>query len=120
MPKANKAGTPIAVSEDVIEGRYAELGSYTVGFETFFQDVDPAPLFQGLPDDKCQSPHWGHVVAGRITFRYADHEETYEAGDVYYAPPGHLPLIAAGTEVIEFSPTAELNATMAVVMGNMG
>jgi hypothetical protein len=59
------------------------------------------------------------VVSGRLVFRYADHEETFHAGDAYYGAPGHLPLIFAGTEVIEFSPTDELNRTMAVVTANM-
>jgi hypothetical protein len=58
-------------------------------------------------------------VAGQITFRWADREETYVAGDAYYAPPGHLPLITAGTEVVEFSPTADLSETMAVVEKNL-
>jgi len=119
MPSANKLSTPVAVDEELIEGRYAELGSYTVGFETFKFDVDPAPFFVGLPDDRCQCPHWGIVTSGQITFRYADHDETYVEGDAYYAPPGHLPLIAGGTSVTEFSPTAEMEATMAVVGANM-
>ncbi|RNL78752.1 cupin domain-containing protein [Nocardioides marmorisolisilvae] len=119
MPSANKLSTPVAVDEELIEGRYAELDGYTVGFESFPQDVDPGPFFAGLPDDRCQCPHWGVVTSGQITFRYADHEETYVAGDAYYAPPGHLPLIAGGTSVTEFSPTAELNATMEVVGANM-
>src|SRR5262249_50059285 len=100
-------------------GRYVELGGYTVGFESFAADADPAPLFAGLPDDRCQCPHWGTVVSGQIVFRYADHDETYRAGDVYYGAPGHLPLIAAGTEVIQFSPPEALNATMAVVGANL-
>jgi hypothetical protein len=41
------------------------------------------------------------------------------AGDAYYAPPGHLPLVTAGTTVVEFSPTAELEATMSVVQQNV-
>ena len=100
------------------EGRFEQLGDHTVGFERFEEAVDAAPLFQGLPDDRCQSPHWGIVVAGSITFRYADHEETIEAGEAYYAAPGHTPVLAAGTEVIEFSPTAQLQATMEVVGRN--
>ena len=119
MPKASKITTPIAYSESVAEGRYAQLGSYTVGFETFFQDADPAPLFRGLPDDRCHCPHWGQVVAGRITFRFDDHDETFVAGDAYYAPPGHLPLVTAGTEIVEFSPTTTLDTTMAVVLSNL-
>jgi ethanolamine utilization protein EutQ (cupin superfamily) len=45
---------------------------------------------KGLPDDRCQCPHWGYVVNGRLTFRYADREEISEAGDVFYTPPGHV------------------------------
>jgi hypothetical protein len=115
MPRTNKSEAPIAISEEQIEGRYVELGPYTVGYETYPQDVDPAPLFAGLPDGRCQCPHWGTVVSGQIVFRYADHEETFRAGDSYYVAPGHLPLIFAGTEVVEFSPTDKLNETMAVV-----
>jgi hypothetical protein len=59
------------------------------------------------------------VTAGQITFRWADHDETVVEGDAYYAPPGHLPLIAAGTSVVEFSPTQELQATMSVVEHNL-
>jgi quercetin dioxygenase-like cupin family protein len=66
-----------------------------------------------------QSPHWGYVVSGRIRFRYADREEVYEAGDAYYAPPGHVPVIDAGTDLVEFSPTGPLEETMAVVAKNL-
>ncbi|MGW2521268.1 hypothetical protein ACWC09_30490 [Streptomyces sp. NPDC001617] len=41
------------------------------------------------------------------------------AGDAYYGAPGHLPLVFAGTEIVEFSPTAELNRTMEVVGRNL-
>ena len=119
MPSASRIATPVSLDEKEIEGRYAELGPYTVGFETYREDVDPAPLFQGLPDDRCQCPHWGVVTAGQITFRWADHAETYVAGEAYYAPPGHLPLITGGSSVVEFSPTDQLNATMAVLGQNM-
>ncbi|HEU5003134.1 MAG TPA: hypothetical protein VFW71_10200 [Actinomycetota bacterium] len=43
-----------------------------------------------------------------MTLRYRDHEETFEADDVFYSPPGHLPIADAGTELITFSPTADL------------
>ena len=119
MPSARKDTTPVAIDEELIEARYAQLGDFTVGFETYKQDVDPAPLFRGLPDDRCQCPHWGQVVSGEITFRWSDHDETYSAGDVYHAPGGHLPLIKAGTTVVEFSPTAELEQTMTIVEQNM-
>jgi hypothetical protein len=119
MPRANKMTTPVSVDLPVLQARYAELDDYTVGFESYPEDVDPAPLFTGLPDDRCQCPHWGVVQSGQVTFRWADREETYGAGDAYYAPPGHLPLIAAGTSLVEFSPTADLQQTMAVIEGNL-
>jgi hypothetical protein len=119
MPSANRMTTPVAVDEAQIEGRYAPVGGYTVSFETFRQDADPAPYFAGLPGDRCQCPHWGVVTAGQLTFRWPDHDETYVAGDAYYAPPGHLPLVTGGTAVVEFSPTADLEATMAIVQKNL-
>ena len=119
MPKASKETASHVEDMGVMEGRYEELGGYTVGFETFREDADGTPLFRGLPDDRCQSPHWGYVVNGRITFRYADHEEIYETGDAYYAPPGHIPVIEADTEVVEFSPTGEYAKTMEVVARNL-
>jgi hypothetical protein len=119
MPRTSKQEAPVLVDEDVIEGRYLELDGYTVGFETFKQDADPAPLYRGLPDDRCQCPHWGVVLRGKVVFRYADHEEVFQGGDAYYGPPGHIPLVSADTEVVEFSPTVELQQTMAVVGQNM-
>ncbi len=119
MPSANRLSTPVEVDEDVIEGRYAPLGEYMVSFESFKQDADPAPFFAGLPGDRCPCPHWGVVTSGHVTFRWQDHEETYMEGDAYYAPAGHLPLVTAGTSVIEFSPTAEFEKTMAVVGENL-
>jgi quercetin dioxygenase-like cupin family protein len=59
----------------------------------------------------CQCPHWGYVIAGRIRFVFADHEEVYEAGDAFYQPPGHRPYVDAGTELLQFSPTEELATT---------
>ena len=119
MPRTSRTEAPVAVDEDVFEGRYVELAGYTVGYEKFKADFDPAPLFRGLPGDRCQCPHWGIVVKGRLVFRYADRDEVFEAGDAYFGPPGHIPIATAGTEVIEFSPSVELQQTMAVVGENL-
>jgi hypothetical protein len=119
MPRTRKDQAPVLLDGPEMEGRYVDLGDYTVAYETFHTDADPAPLFRGLPDDRCQCPHWGVVQSGRIVLRYPDREETFAAGDAYYAAPGHLPLVFAGSEVVEFSPTAPLRATMAVLGANM-
>ena len=119
MARTTKTEAPILVDEPPIEGRYVDLEGHTVGFETFRLDADPAPLFRGLPDDRCQCPHWGIVTSGSLTMRYADRDETFNAGDAYYAGPGHTPVVTAGTEIVEFSPTDLLQQTMAVVGMNM-
>ena len=119
MPKASKQSASRVEDMGVMEGRYEQLDGYTVSFETFREDADATPLFRGLPDDRCQSPHWGYVISGSLTFKFADRDETYEAGDAYYAPPGHIPVVSAGTEVVEFSPTEQLAQTMEVLAQNL-
>jgi hypothetical protein len=119
MPHTNKTSAPVSVDIPELEGRYVDLGGYTAGFETYKADADPAEFFRGLPEDRCQCPHWGVVLTGSISFRFADHTETYAAGDAYYAPAGHTPVVTAGTEIIEFSPSEGLNATMIVVGANL-
>jgi hypothetical protein len=119
MPKLSKETAPNAADLGPMSTRSGELAGYTVEFTTFHEDADGAPVFRGLPDDRCQSPHWGYVVSGKLTFRYADRDEVYEGGDAYYAPPGHIPVISAGSEIIEFSPTEEYGRTMAVLERNL-
>jgi hypothetical protein len=120
MPKTSKASaSQVEVVDGILEDRSEDLDGYTAGFTSFKADMDPAPFFKGLPDDRCQCPHWGYVVKGKITFRFADREETYEAGDAYYAPPGHTPVVFEGNEIVEFSPTDELAKTMEVLNRNM-
>ncbi|HVM04803.1 MAG TPA: hypothetical protein VM242_06510 [Acidimicrobiales bacterium] len=120
MGTTSKAAAPTVYVMDGFEGRYEEVDGHTIGFETYTEDADPAPLFAGLPDDRCQCPHWGVVLEGTLVYRYADgSEDVVEAGHAYYARPGHLPLFRAGTELVEFSPTDQLAATMEVVTGNL-
>ena len=119
MPRTRKDEAAVLVDSPLIQGRYVELDDYTVSFETFPQEADGAPMFRGLPDDRCQCPHWGTVLSGRLTLRYADREESYNAGDAYYALPGHTPSVAAGTETVDFSPTKLVQETMAVIAANM-
>jgi quercetin dioxygenase-like cupin family protein len=59
------------------------------------------------------------VLKGKVKFTTDEGETVIDAGDAYYIPPGHLPYLYAGTEVIEFSPTTELNETLAVIEKNM-
>jgi len=120
MPKVSRETASDTLTMDGYEGRYENLdGGYTVGFESYTEDADLAEFFHGLPDDRCQCPHWGYVMKGKVTYKFADRDETYEAGDAYYVPAGHTPSLHAGTELIEFSPTAALDETIGVVVENL-
>ena len=119
MPKASKETASQVEEMGVLESRSEELGGYTVEFTTFREDADATPFFKGLPDDRCQSPHWGYVIKGAVTFMYADREESYNAGDAYYGPPGHIPRVRAGSEIVEFSPTEEYRRTLEVLAKNL-
>ena len=78
------------------------------------------PFMKGLPDGRCQCPHWGYVIKGKMTARYADRDEVFEAGDAFYTPPGHVPVKhEPGTEFVSFSPTEELRTAEAVMMKNL-
>jgi hypothetical protein len=120
MPKTSKAKAEEHVTLEGYEGHFTELDTgYTVGFETYSADADIAEFFRGLPDDRCQCSHWGYVFKGKITYKTADGDETFQAGDAYHVGPGHTPVLHAGTEVIEFSPTDDLRRTIEVVTKNM-
>ena len=95
------------VASEVAIWRQDEWGDMRVGYETYLSDFDYAELLKGLPDDRCQCPHWGYLIAGRMIVRYADHEEVVETGEVYYMAPGHTMAVDVGTVLIEFSPKEE-------------
>jgi hypothetical protein len=120
MPKVSKGSATQGGEFGPVEDRSDQIEDYTVNFTSFREDVDATPLLKGLPDDRCQCPHWGYVINGQMTFRYADGEEAFEAGDAFYAPPGHVPVKhEPGTEVVFFSPSEELRKTEEVMMKNM-
>lgn len=76
------------------------------------------PLLKGLPGDRCSCPHWGYLFKGKITYRFADHDEVFEAGDAFYVPHGHTPIVEEGTEFVQFSPSRELQTVTDVMMKN--
>src|SRR5215208_2929011 len=96
MPKASKETASDSMTLEGYEGHFEELGGYTVGFETYTADADMAPLFAGLPDDRCQCPHFGYVLKGKVTFKFADREEAVRGGRRLLRAPGHTPVLYAG------------------------
>ena len=119
MPKVSRETASHVEDIGVLVSRSDEVDGTTIEFASFREDADATPFFERLPDGRCQSRHWGYVLQGRMTFRYADRDEVYEAGDAYYAPPGHIPVVTAGTEVVEFSPADEYAKTQTVLARNL-
>jgi hypothetical protein len=120
MPKISKDTAPRSGDYGPVSENAGELEGYTVNWVEFHQDIDATPLLRGLPDDRCQCPHWGYVLQGGLTFRYADREEVFTAGDAFYTPPGHVPVQHdPGTEILLFSPADKLRETDAVMERNM-
>jgi hypothetical protein len=120
MPKVSKQSATGGGDFGPVEDRSEELDGYSVNFTSFREDIDATPLMKGLPDDRCQCPHWGYVISGRITFQFPDHDEIVEAGDAFYLQPGHIPVKhEPGSEAVFFSPADELAKTEAVMQKNM-
>ena len=120
MAKVSKDTAADSIDAEGFEGHYQDLEGYTVGYETYTAHNDLAPMFAGLPDDRCQCMHMGLVLKGTLKYHYADgSEDVIHQGEAYVARPGHTPELYPDTEVVEFSPTAELAKTVKVVTANM-
>jgi hypothetical protein len=118
MPKVSKESAAHVERHGPVEDRHQDIDGYTVNFLTFGQTIDATPLFSGLPDDRCSCPHWGYVLKGRITYRFAGHDEVFETGDAFHVSPGHSTIVDEGTEFVQFSPSGELQAVTDVMMKN--
>ncbi len=89
-------------------GEMSGSGKISGEYFTLAAGVDTTPLFIGLKDDQCQCPHWGFVLRGRITTTDASgRQETVEANDLFYWPPGHNVKVDADAEIVMFSPQVE-------------
>src|SRR3954447_24749357 len=84
--------------------RGADWGEMRAAVVSVPAGTDFGPLLQGLPDDRCQCPHWGYVIKGALRISYADRDEVLRAGDVYYMPPGHTGVAEEDTEFLEIAP----------------
>ena len=103
MPKVSKESAAQVEDHGPVEDRHEDIDGYTVNFLTFRVDIDGAPLLKGLPDDRCNCPHWGYVLKGKVRILYKDHEEVLQTGDIYYMAPGHIPVTEEECHFIEFS-----------------
>lgn len=97
-----------------------DFGNMTVAFHELPRGTDFTPLLKGLDNDSCHCPHWGYVFEGAFRFIYDDGtEESFGAGDVFYAAPGHTAIVDENVKFVDFSPTRELDEVMANVGARM-
>lgn len=102
---------PVEVSQGELVTRYAEFGDMAIRHATLPAGTDMGPVLQGLPGDRCPSPHWGIVLDGSIVLTHADGtEETASAGELYHWPAGHTGVSAGGVTFIEIGPVREMRA----------
>jgi hypothetical protein len=120
MPKTSKATAPNFTDFGMASECSDTLDDYAVDFVTIAEDHSLEQFLKGLPDDACQCPHWGYVFAGSMSVSYHDGrpDETFSAGDAFYMAPGHVPAAVSGTQLVQFSPKKELDATMAAIQAN--
>ena len=100
MPSLSKDSAPNVQDVGPAVDRERRPGRHHRELRDHHREPSLAPLLRGLPGDSCQCPHWGYLLAGKITVSYADREETYQAGDAFYMTPGHVPAAEADTEFI--------------------
>jgi len=119
MPKASRDSVSQVKDFGIAEDRTEDLGGYTVNFVSILKDHDLGPMLAGLPGGHCSCPHWGYVIKGKLTVRYRDREEIIGAGEAFYMPPGHVPAATAGSEIVQFSPTDQLQTVEAAMVRAM-
>jgi hypothetical protein len=121
MTAKKREEAPVEIEGDGVEIRLSEIGGdLSVAFIQFPKGTDMAPALKGLPDDRCQCPHWGYLLKGRLKMKTAHGDEVYEAGQAYYWAPGHAPEALEDCEYVDFSPTVKFREVLDHVKAQRG
>lgn len=100
---------PVEVAQGELETRYIEMDDMAIRHAKVPAGTDFAAVLQGLPSDRCPSPHWGIVLEGSLLVQHADgSEEVARADEVYYWPAGHTARTDDGVVFIEIGPVAPM------------
>ena len=105
------------------EGRSVDSGGIRIAFESMPAQFPPDETpFKGLPDNRCQCDHWGYLFKGsfRVSYKDGSPDEVVRAGEAYHLRPGHFLQTLEPVELLEISPVAEHDRTMATIARNMG
>jgi hypothetical protein len=105
--KQNIAQLPALVDAPGVLVHYASWGGMACTYYEVGAGTDMAPTLKGLPGDACPCPHWGYLLRGAVRVRYTDgRDEVMRAGEMFYLPPGHVPVFEEDTAFVEVSPQA--------------
>jgi len=118
MPCASRDQMPLQEIVPGYSGRFADWGGITAAFESGKQGDVPPDLLEGLPDNRCQANHWGYLLTGHVVVDYGDRSEEIVAGQAYHIAPGHRITFLEDSDTVEFTPTEELERTLAAVRRN--
>ncbi len=102
--RASKDELPLMLEAGPSSIRGADWGDLRLSVVTVPAGTDFAPLLKGLPNDRCQGPHWGYMLKGRIRIQYEHEDELMSAGDFFYMPPNHSGVAEEDTEFLEIAP----------------
>ncbi len=118
MPSASQDDLPLKEIVPGYSSRMDDWGGITVAFEKAHAGQDASSMIKGLPDDRCQAPHWGYLFSGTMVVDYGDRRETIEGGQAYYIAPGHRMSFESDCEALEFTPTEALEQTLEMARRN--
>ena len=104
MGTFTRDNTELAIDLEVGQQYRAEAGGMIIALERWNAGLDTGEMFAELPGGACQEPHFGYVVEGGVTVRYADGQsESLTGGQAYYIRPGHNVHVDKDTEFVEFT-----------------
>jgi len=115
MPCASRDDLPLQQVTPEYSSRFVDWGGLTVGFEAAPAGMDASSMLAKLPGGRCQARHWGYLISGRIVVDYGDRQEVVTGGQAYHVEPGHRITFEEDSEAVEFTPTDELEQTLAAV-----
>jgi len=100
---------PVELQQGGLVTRYTEWGDMAVRYADIPAGTDLGPVLEGLPGDRCPSPHWGMVLDGAIRVEQADgSEDVVRGGQAYYWPAGHTAVTEERTALLEVGPVAPM------------
>ena len=103
------AELPLELQQGELVTRYAEWGEMAIRYVRIPAGTDMSPVLEGLPGDRCPSPHWGWVLEGALHLAHHDGtKEVTRAGEAYHWPAGHTAWAEEATAFVEFGPVAEM------------